>query len=344
MRAAQGVAWGAAGWGWAWLQRLRVLQLEATPLETPPDTGLGEGFLLGANLPWLSCGNDFGSNPWHPEGGIAAPGNLARTRQAFAALQRDGITCLRWFLFADGRSGIATDPAGRPLGLDSRVFPDLDLAFALAADHGLRLMPVCFDFLLCGPGQWTDGVQLGGRSEWLRDAAQWQALEEEVLAPVFQRYGAHPALLAWDLFNEPEWAAFGMGWEGAGVPPWTLRARLRRMAALAHRHGDRPVTVGLSTARGLPLVRGIGLDLYQIHWYDQHDAASPLDRPVARLGLDRPLLLGEYPTRNSRLNPAQIVALARQHGYCGALAWSVLAEDAASGWPSTIRPTGAPPS
>lgn len=318
--------WGVLGWLWIQIQRLRAARHDPRPAAT-----LGDAFLQGANLPWFSCGNDFGGNAWHPEGGISAPGRIESVQRAFAGMERDGITCLRWFLFADGRSGILSDPAGRPTGLDDRVFPDLDLAFHLAAHHGIRILPVCFDFLLCAPPQWANGVQLGGRSRWLQDPEAWEILETRVLTPLFIRYGNHPALLAWDLFNEPEWAAFGMGWEEAGIAPWTLRSRLGRMAQLAHRHGDRPVTVGLGTVRGLPLVRGLGLDVFQIHWYDRHDAASPLDRPVEQLHLDRPLLLGEFPTRNSRRSQTEIVATARRNGYCGALAWSLQAGDAFSG-------------
>lgn len=318
--------WGLLGWLWLQVQRFR------TPRRaTGPGLALEDTFLEGVNLPWLSCGNDFGGNAWHPEGGLSAPGGSDRLRPLFEALQRDGITCLRWWLFADGRSGFRCDAAGRPLGLDDRVFPDLDLALDLAAAHGLRIIPVCFDFLLCGPGERSGAVQMGGRSAWLRNPEQWLALETRVLKPLFARYGRHPALLAWDLFNEPEWAALGMGGRHASLPPWLLRSRLQRMARLAHRHGDRPVTVGLASARGLPLVRGIGLDVFQVHWYDQHDASSPLDRPAARLGLDRPLLLGEFPTRNSRRSQTEIVDLARRHGYCGALGWSLLAQDAFSG-------------
>lgn len=314
------------GWCWGLAQGLRSPRQGAGP-----SLPLGETFLEGANLPWLSYGNDFGCNAWHPEGGLSAPGTRERIQGVFEALQRNGITCLRWFLFADGRSGIRSDASGRPTGLDERVFPDLDLALGLAEQSGIRVIPVVFDFLLCGPERWFEGVQLGGRSGWIRDPESWLALESRVLEPLFARYGNHPGILAWDLFNEPEWVAFGMGWKDAGVAPWLLRTRLERMARLAHGLGERPVTVGLCTARALSLVRGIDLDFFQLHWYDRYDAPSPLDRPVAGLGLDRPVLLGEFPTRNSRRSQAEIVELARGHGYCGALAWSLLAEDPFSG-------------
>jgi len=333
------VAWGLVGWLWLQIQRFRAPRTEAWPTRIFEDA-----FLEGANLPWFSCGNDFGGNAWHPEGGISAPGRIEHIRPVFEALQREGITCLRWWLFADGRSGIRSDATGCPAGLDDRVFPDIDLALELAADHGIRIIPVCFDFLLCGPKEMSGDVQLGGRRHWIRNREHWVALETHVLKPLFKRYGSHPAILAWDLFNEPEWAIFGMGGREASVSPWLMRARLARMARLAHRHGDRPVTVGLASARALPLVRGLGLDFYQVHWYDRHDAFSPLDRPAERLGLDRPLLLGEYPTRNSRRSRGEILELARRHGYCGALGWSLLAQDGCSGMEVDAPPEEGRPS
>lgn len=317
---------GLLGWSWLQAQRFR-----AKPAEPPCAHPLEGPFMEGANLPWFSYGCDFGRSVWHPAGGLSTPQAADRARAAFEALRRSGIRVLRWFLFADGRSGILADPAGRPTGLDEQVFPDLDLALDLAGQYCLRLIPVCFDYLLCGPERWVRGVRLGGRSGWLTVPGIWRAVEDAVLAPLFSRYGNHPALLAWDLFNEPEWAASGLGWKAAGVPPWILRERLGRMALLAHRCGNRPITVGLCTTAGLPLVRGIGLDFFQVHWYDRYDASSPLDRPVDRLGLDRPLLLGEFPTRNTSLSRERILELARRNGYCGALAWSLLAEDDFSG-------------
>jgi hypothetical protein len=51
---------------------------------------------------------------------------------------------------------------------------------------------------------------------------------------------------------------------------------------------------------------------------------------VATLGLGRPLLLGEFPTRGSSLPPPAILEIAREAGYSGALAWSALASDRAT--------------
>jgi hypothetical protein len=109
-----------------------------------------------------------------------------------------------------------------------------------------------------------------------------------------------------------------------------MRQFIGDVTTLVHARTSQQATVGLASVAGLDLVRGLGLDFYQVHWYERHAGRAPLDRPVATLGLDRPLLLGEYPTRGSALSPPAIVDAARRAGYRGALAWSLLAEDSAS--------------
>jgi hypothetical protein len=81
-------------------------------------------------------------------------------------------------------------------------------------------------------------------------------------------------------------------------------------------------------------VRSLGLDFYQIHWYERFGWAA-LARPVSELGLlNRPVILGEFPGRSARI--ADILDTARIAGYEGALVWSVLAEDGQSAYPPAI--------
>lgn len=322
--------------GWAWLLGLRWGRRWA-PLARAGDSAPRslpgtEPFLLGANLPWLSYGNDFGRSEWQPQGGVASGDGQDRLAGALAGLADQGIRCLRWFLFADGRSGIRTDAAGCPLGLDDRVFPDLDRAVATAERAGVKLLFVVFDFHLGLAARWHQQVKLGGRSRWITDGTQRTALLTHVLAPLWHRYGHHPAILGWDLFNEPEWITSGLGGRDplTSVPPWRMRRFLAEMTGMAHRLTDQLTTVGLVTSRGLPLVRGLGLDLFQVHWYDRFERQNPLDRPVRRFHLDRPLILGEYPSHHSARAPGEIVTTARRNGYAGALAWSLLGRDPAS--------------
>jgi hypothetical protein len=278
-------------------------------------------FLMGANLPWVHYGIDFGANAWRPNGGIAQPEERAQVEAAFARLAASGVRYVRWFLLCDGRAGIHFR-AGRPLGLDDYVFADVDAAIEIAGRHGIRIMFVLFDFLWCDPASVTRGVQMGGRAAILSDVDGREALLNLVLRPLVERYGDEPQILAWDIINEPEWIDT--------VDAADVRAFLGDCVALVHSSTQHPATIGSAGVRWRDRYAGLGLDFYQVHWYDTLTHQPPLETSVADLGFDRPVLLGEFPTRGSERTPDEIVEAARTAGYSGAFYWSVLSKDECS--------------
>jgi len=294
-----------------------------------------EEFFLGANLPWVDYGCDYGASAWFPEGGLGArPEALARFERAMDRLAAGGVTIARVFLLCDGRSGFPCEADGAPRGLDEAFFRDFDLALSTACARGVRLLPVVLDFHLCDPAQEVEGVTIGGRRAFVTDEAARDLLLSRVVGPIAERYGAHPGIVAWDLFNEPEWrtAPFAPG-DGPGVVPFAaMQAFLVALIGCVRERARQPLTVGSASAAHLDLVRGIGLDLYQVHWYERFGWPA-LAAPVGRLDLDRPVLLGEFPGRPADTTSAVILSAAREAGHCGALIWSVLSDDSVSGFP-----------
>ena len=290
-------------------------------------------FIKGVNLPWLSYGGDFGANAWNPDGGVAQPANREKLRRIFLEISQNGFHVVRWFLFCDGRAGIRFTKSGTPNGVEPHFSADIDAALELAAEFGLRIIFVLFDFLWFGKATMVNGVQVQGHGNAIRSNYKQQALRRRVLKPLLVRYGASPVILAWDIINEPEWATSGYDEKVSGrtLSFLTMRRFIKKTAHLVHRHTRQLATVGLGNACGLPLAVDTGLDFYQVHWYDKWEAKAPLERPVSEWDLGRPLLLGEFPTRNSQRQPQAIVAAAEKSGYCGALAWSVLGTDRSSG-------------
>ena len=292
-----------------------------------------EEFWLGANLPWQRYGLDFGANRWQPEGGVAQPGRRAALRVALESIAAQGAGIVRWFMLADGRAGLLEQPDGRLVGLDGHVFRDADAALEELERARLQVIFVLFDFHWFVPHRIVEGVRLGGRGGVATDAAERRSVIGNVVAPLLERYGRHRSILAWDVVNEPEWVtrstwSLARRWR---VRRPLMRSFVRDVVAAIHDHASQPVTVGSASARTLHLVQGLGLDVYQVHWYDRAERHAPLDWPVARLGLDRPVILGEFPTRGSLRSLAEIVRSAREAGYAGALAWSALSDDEASG-------------
>ncbi len=288
-------------------------------------------FFVGANLPWLHYGIDFGANAWRPEGGIADPAQAREIDATFEKLAASGVRAVRWFLFCDGRAGIEFGPHGRPHRLDPFVFRDIDAALAAAQRHGLRIMFVLLDFVWCDPARVVKGVQLGGRSPVLQDAEARRALLDKVLRPVLKHYGTEPGILAWDVINEPEWIRT--------LTSDQLYEFLGEAVSLVHANATQPVTIGSAGARWRTFYEGLALDFHQVHWYDALTGQPPLATRVNELGFDRPVVLGEFPTQGSQLTMPEILDVAHAAGYAAAFYWSALADDRATDAESAVAST-----
>jgi len=299
-----------------------------------PDIAAGS-FVVGANLPWIDYGTDFGTSAWHTSGGISGrDASLIRLEETLKTLGDDGMSLVRVFVMCDGRSGIRFDGDGLPIALDDEVFRDFDALVSTASRCGVRLIPVLLDFHLCKPPQTVEGVQLGGRGHLIATADGRAATIVHVVDPIVRRYGAHEAIAAWDVFNEPEWCLRLLPALSRTFDPFEALQEFLRAAVSAVRSASRqPVTVGSAGTWQLDLVRPLGLDVYQIHWYERFGWRA-LEQPVAELGLDAPAILGEFSGRSDRV--ADVLHAASRAGYAGALVWSVLADDDQSGYSPEI--------
>jgi hypothetical protein len=287
-------------------------------------------FVLGANLPWVRYGGDFGANAWSPQGGLSARADdRQRVADVLGRLRGAGVTRLRWFFFCDLRAGVRFSSDGRPLEIQPEAWRDIDAAITLVGQAGLTLMPVLFDFHMCKPRRLVNGVQTSGHSRLISRAELRADLVDNIVSPLVSNYGHASEIEAWDLFNEPEWATFGVGtWNlVSSVSRAAMRAFLGAAAERTRQLSPRPVTVGSASVLTLDLVRGLGLDFYQPHWYDRFESKAPLARDTATLECDRPVMLGEFPTCNSARTPDELATTAERHGYTGAYFWSALADD-----------------
>jgi hypothetical protein len=255
-------------------------------------------FFLAVNFPWLLYGADFGRSPWG-HNGVSQESARATVASDFAAIRSSGVSVVRWFLLCDGRSGIRYENE-IPAGPDEFLFADVAAALDLASQSNLRICFSLFDFLwLQTPERTTAAATplLPGRNS-LQFAAGREALLQRILIPLFREFRAHPALFAWEIVNEPEWAIpeFQRS-PKATLPLADARAFFVEIADAIHQESAGvPVTLGSARLQWLRAWSEIGLDHLQAHYYPQLERGLPLSQQLAEVAnLGQPLWIGELP-------------------------------------------------
>jgi mannan endo-1,4-beta-mannosidase len=152
-------------------------------------------YLSGFNIAWFDFAADIGK-------GV----DEARLRQAIADLLAAGGNTLRWWIHTDGTTtpewGMVNGQR-RVVGPGASFIADLRRALDIAAENDVFIVPSLwsFDMLRDNPVRHPpvqDNVRL------LTQDAVLDSYLEEALTPMVRELGGHPALVAWELFNEPE--------------------------------------------------------------------------------------------------------------------------------------------
>lgn len=293
--------------------------------------GKGYWYLLGVNYPWLNYGHDFGTTAWGHDG-VSTDKSRKQIDSDFAYLKSQGVHVVRWFLFGDCRAAPEFDANGRITGFDKYFLLDLDAALAIARKYDIYLVLVLFDFHLADNAKNVSGVQLGGRSQVIADPATRKSFLNNALKPLLQRYGRNRNIIAWEVMNEPEGAMAipGGKWVGESVSAAAMQSFVNDVVSYIHTYSSQHATVGSASRRWLHYWTSSKLDFYQYHYYDKMEERHPLDYQYAKLNLDKPCIIGEFPTKNTKRTMREYLDTIWENGYAGALAWSYRATDKAS--------------
>ncbi|MFH0919866.1 MAG: hypothetical protein V1913_05840 [Fibrobacterota bacterium] len=294
-------------------------------------------FMAGINYPWLYYGHDFGQasgkeSAWSHDG-MSLPASALRADSQFAALHSNRVEFVRCFLFCDGRASPEFDSNGYVLGFDSLCYADIDTFLRIAERHSIRIIATLLDYLWLDTGIVVGDVPFRGRSAVITDSLKRQSFMDSCLGPFMSRYGASPQIATWDIMNEPEWFVLEQG--GAGRQSAVSRAQIRRFfgecVQCIKAYSTIPVTLGCADAQWLQDWTGLGLDFYEVHSYSNSGGAPPF-LAKADLGLDRSVLLGEFPTNVTSASFVEYLNAAWNNGYAGAFGWSLNGQDASSGF------------
>ncbi len=149
-------------------------------------------FLSGANLAWLSFANDIG------------PGTRDFTAFGDILLQmhNHGGNALRWWLHTNGTVSPAFNDTGLVIGPGAGTIESLRKALDIAwqREIGVKLCLWSFDMLRA-----TNSSAVVARNlKLLSDTAYISAYINKCLIPMVDSLKHHPAIIAWEIFNEPE--------------------------------------------------------------------------------------------------------------------------------------------
>ncbi len=253
-----------------------------------------------------------------------------------------GVRTLRWFVFADGRASPEFDEGNFVVGLDDEFLRDFGELLELAGEYGFKVVPVLFDFLLCGEPEELNGVQLFGRTDLITDPERRQSFLANALGPLLDRYGGAPEILAWEVMNEPEWCLSDLIFPSGITRPSELppdgaatvnemRGFVGRIAEFIHDHPateDPWVTLGSASESFLDPWSDTGLDLCQFHLYNC-DGCLDEGLPLPPM---HECLLGEFAARETLTDRSVFWYLEDTcaGGYAGAMPWSWRGRDSVS--------------
>jgi len=293
-------------------------------------------YLLGANYPWFNHGHDFGTTAWGHDG-VSNETSSKQIDTDFAYLKSQGVHGVRWFLFGDCRAAPEFDANGKISGFDEYFYPDLDAALAIAHKHDIYLILVLLDFNLAEKAKDINGVQLGGRSQVISDPTIKQSFLDNAIRPLLKRYGNNRNIVAWEVMNEPEGAMVipGGKWVKESVSTAAMQSFVNDVVRYIHTYSSQLATVGSASRQWLVHWTSSKLDFYQYHYYDNMEMQYPLDYSYANLNLDKPCIVGEFPTKNTKHTMMHYLNTIWKNGYAGALAWSYRAGDKASNFKSS---------
>lgn len=302
-----------------------------------------EIFLSGANLAWFEYGRDFGAQD-------------AADRKAFAAffadLRANGGNCARIWVHTEGTDSPQWDPQGRVAGLSGRFLDDMGAVLDSAKAHGILVLY----------SLWSERLK-NEHHELVTDTAKTRSYIDKALAPMARRFRGHPALLGWEVLNEPEGMTPAWGWKDVNaktdwrIPVPEIQRFINRLAGAVHRLAPGQLVTagswGFFGSTDIPLT-GEGanwwpgpnqnlysdarliaaggdslgtLDFYQVHHYDQSfpEILSPFSHPVGHWKLDKPVLIGEFPAFGLRYRePKLSIAQAFEAAYQGSYAGALV--------------------
>jgi hypothetical protein len=181
-------------------------------------------FLNGSNVAWIHFANDTGP-------GIA---DTARFRAMFDSVHAHGGNSLRWWLHTSGANTPQYNTGGRVIGPGTNMLLNLKLVMDLAWQRKIGLMLCLWSHDMMN--MQNASIIINRSQLLLSDTSYTHSYINNALIPMVNSVKGHPALLAWEIFNEPEGFSNEYGWStNYHVPMTDIQTVTNLCAGAIHR-------------------------------------------------------------------------------------------------------------
>ena len=326
-------------------------------------------FLSGMNIAWFKFSQDVGRGGYK---GSLLYVDETLVRKTFKDLRAAGGNTARWWLYTNNAMDPIIDSnTNKVTGIEESTIANVKTVLDLAEEYGVVVSICLLSFDMAKDTAYSPNTVAGwsrfnyeANRLMLEDTSYTRAFINNAVVPLVKLYKNHPALLTWEVFNEPEGMVTGFG-EGWGTTLTTIAnvQRVINMVADAI-HKEAPAnlvsngsakTTMTSDAAGTnhytneKLLASNGghytlgtLDFYQVHYYPEWNtnAQSPFHHAASYWNVGKPLVIGEFPaaswtqtsinanagSEDRRMTVDSAYAFAYDNGYAGALSWMMYGE------------------
>jgi hypothetical protein len=181
-------------------------------------------FLNGSNIAWVNFAADLGPNPI----------DTVAFRTVFDSIHAHGGNALRFWLHTTGASTPQFNAGGAVIGPGTNAIADLKRILDMAWQRRIGLLLTLWSFDMMNT---ANASLVTNRSQlMLTDTNYTRYYINNALIPMVNAVRSHPAIIAWEVFNEPEGMSNEFGWSTTyHVPMANIQTFTNLVAGAIHR-------------------------------------------------------------------------------------------------------------
>ena len=349
---------------------LAMSSIAATPPQTVKDSMNGNWpvingkkvFLAGMNLAWLSS-NSFGNDV----GDVNI--NIDLFTDKVKKIRKAGGNSIRWWLHTDVSTNPKLDTTGAVTGLGLKTISNMRAALDTAYTYGVVVSMCLFssDMLIPGTKASYTSYNLNSNYKFLTVPSNIDTYLNNALKPMLDSVGSHPAIMCWEVFNEPENMLDSTATTPKKITQNDILRITNKIAGFIHRNSKKMASTGIASfqyrgqySSSKLIAAGADndgyLDFYMVHYDPEYraDSLSPFSHPASYWNMDKPIMVGRFPAGSwstAMTGPSSGLPLKSTetinnaftytytNGYAGALSWA-MTEDSTSlfGYYGTTAP------